>query len=338
MVGSYPQPHWLVDHTLTGTAKVPRVRQPSMWRIPADVLREAQDDATVIAIRDQELAGLDIITDGEMRRESYSNYFVNALDGINPDKTGTVSFKTPDGALVSFPVPLFSGRVKRPGPIEADDVKFLRANTSRRIKVTLPGPFTMSEQAETDYYSDRKALAMDLAAAVNEEMKDLFAAGADIVQLDEPWMERCSERAQEYGLEVLARALDGISGETALHICFGYGIGVSQKPNAYSFLQQLEDSSIDQISIETAQCHLDLSVLSQLRKKMIILGVIDLRDQRVEQPESVAKRIQEAIQFIEPERLVIAPDCGMKFLPRNVALDKLRAMVDGAALVRAQIG
>lgn len=334
VVGSYPQPDWLVDREMLRTG-VARVRVPELWRIPQPWLEQAQDDATIVAIHDLERAGLDIITDGEIRRESYSNKFANALAGVDPRREGKLRFSS-GGQTRSVSVPLFSGPVRRMHPVEVRDIAFLRAHTTRQIKITLPGAFTMSEQAETSYYPDRETLAMDLAAAVNQEVKDLFAAGADIVQLDEPWMQRFPDRARQYGVQVVNRALEDVTGTTAIHVCFGYAAVVPEKPPSYSFLTELEKSVVDQVSIEAAQPKLDLSVLDGLPSKVIILGVLDLGDQRVETPEIVATRVEAAFKFVPPERLVIAPDCGMKYLAREVAFAKLEAMAAGAAMVRAR--
>jgi 5-methyltetrahydropteroyltriglutamate--homocysteine methyltransferase len=335
VVGSYPQPDWLIDREKLSTG-VPRLRAPELWRIPQQWLEQAQDDATVVAIREMELAGVDIISDGEIRRESYSNKFANALAGVEPDKEGELTI-TNAGRTVSIPVPLFSGKVSRPGPIEVRDVAFLRAHTNRQIKITLPGPFTMSEQAQTTYYPDRESLAIDLAAAVNQEVKDLFAAGADIVQLDEPWMQRFPERARQYGVKVVNRALEGVTGTTAIHVCFGYAAVVPRKPSSYSFLTELEEAVVNQVSIEAAQPKLDLSVLKGLPSKVIVAGVLNLADRAIETPETVADRIETALKFVPAERLAIAPDCGMKYLPREVAFGKLKAMVEGAGIVRAKL-
>ncbi|MGH7932876.1 MAG: 5-methyltetrahydropteroyltriglutamate--homocysteine methyltransferase [Candidatus Binataceae bacterium] len=337
VVGSYPQPDWLVDRDRLGQ-RVPRLRAPEIWRIPQQWLEQAQDDATIVAIHEMERAGLDIITDGEIRRESYSNRFANALGGIDSAREGKISVPVHGRANRDTPVPLVSGPIRRLGPVEVRDIAFLRAHTARKVKITLPGPFTMSEQAENSYYPDREALAMDYAAAVNEEIKDLFAAGADVVQLDEPWMERRWENARGYGVKAVNRALAGVSGTTALHLCFGYAYVVPEKQSHYSFLEELEESVAKQVSIEAAQPRLDLAVLRNLPSKTIILGVIDLKDLSVETPQTVASRIEAALAFVAPERLVIAPDCGMKYLPRAAAFGKLKAMVEGARMVRARLG
>jgi 5-methyltetrahydropteroyltriglutamate--homocysteine methyltransferase len=335
VVGSYPQPDWLIDRKKLSMG-VPRTRMPELWRIPEQWLEQAQDDATIAAIHEMERTGVDIVSDGEIRRESYSNKFANALAGVDPDQEGSLTF-TNAGRTVTVPVPRFSDRVRRREPVEVKDVTFLRAHTDRKIKITLPGPFTMSEQAEMGYYRDRKALAEDLAAAVNEEVKDLFAAGADIVQLDEPWMQRFPERARQYGVKVVNRALNGVTGTTALHMCFGYAAVVPKKPNSYSFLRELEQCVVDQVSIEAAQPKLDVSVLKELPSKVIVLGVVDLGDARIETPDIIAARIEAALKFVAPERLAIAPDCGMKYLPRAVAFGKLKAMVEGTKIVRAKL-
>jgi 5-methyltetrahydropteroyltriglutamate--homocysteine methyltransferase len=334
LVGSYPQPDWLIDRQRLNTVVVPRVRFRDFWRIPAEFLEQAQDDATVLAIRDQERAGIDIVTDGEMRRESYSNRFATALDGVDIDNPGQAPTRTPGRTQ---PVPRVVGKIRRREPVEARDARFLRANTSQAIKITLPGPFTMSMQTQDDYYKDEVALAMDYAAAVNEEIKDLFAAGADVVQIDEPYMQARPDKAAEFGVKALNRALDGVKGTTAVHLCFGYAAVVRDKPSGYSFLPQLADCSARQISIEAAQPGLDLGVLRELTGKTIILGVISLGDATIETPELVAARIRRALSFVAAEKLVAAPDCGMKYLTRDTAFDKLKALAAGAAIVRREL-
>jgi 5-methyltetrahydropteroyltriglutamate--homocysteine methyltransferase len=311
----------------------PRVRASELWRVPLEWLEQAQDDATLLAIRDQERAGLDILTDGEMRRESYSNRFATALEGLDLDNPGKIVSRSGHDVLV----PRVVGKIRRKHAVQVRDIQFLRANTDRRIKITVPGPFTMTQQAVDEFYRDEKALAMDYAAAVNEEIKDLFAAGADVVQIDEPWMQALPDKAREYGVSTLNRALEGVRGTTAVHICFGYGALVAGRPEGYSFLPELEQSSAQQISIETAQAKLDCSVLQKLPGKTILLGVLDLSTHDVETPETVAARIRRALPYISPERLVIAPDCGLKYLPRTVAFGKMKSMVDGAKLVRAEL-
>ena len=333
LVGSYPQPDWLIDRAALGKQTPPRVRARELWRPDPERLEQAQDDATLLAIGDQERAGLDIITDGEMRRESYSNRFATALDGIDLDNPGTTTSR---GGL-PIPVPRVVGKIRRRHAVEARDVQFLRANTARPIKITVPGPFTMSQQAQDDFYRDEGEMALDYANAVNAEIKDLFAAGADIVQIDEPWMQARPEKARRFGLKALNRALDGVQGTTAVHLCFGYANTVKQKANAYDFLVELEATPADQISIETAQPKLDCAVLKKL-SKTIVLGVIDLADMNVETPETVAARIRRALPYAPAERIVVAPDCGMKYLPREVAFGKMRALVDGARIVRGELG
>ena len=333
LVGSYPQPDWLIDRAKLAGRFPPRVRSKELWRVAPEWLEEAQNDATILAIRDQERAGLDIITDGEMRRESYSNRFATALEGVDTDNPGVAL----DRSGHPNPVPRVVGRVRRKHPVELRDVQFLRANTKRKIKITVPGPFTMSQQAQNDFYESEEELALDYAAAVNEEIRDLFAAGADIVQLDEPYMQARPEKARQYGLKALNRALDGIGGETAVHICFGYAAIIHVRPSGYSFLPELAQSPVREVSIETAQSSLDCSILQSLSEKTIILGVLDLSSMKIETPEIVAARIKRALPYVRPERVVIAPDCGLKYLPRDVAFGKMKAMVEGAALVRAEL-
>ena len=333
LVGSYPQPEWLIDRDRLSKG-VPRLRADDLWLIAPDKREAAQDEATLLAIRDQERAGLTIITDGEQRRESYSNRFATALDGIDIENPGTVVNR--NGRPI--PVPRVAGPIRRTRPIELRDLQLLRANTGRAVKVTLPGPFTMSKQAQDDYYKDEEAVALAYAAAVNAEIKDLFAAGADVVQIDEPWMQQHPEAARRYGLKALDRAFDGIAGTIAVHLCFGYAAVVHDKPSGYSFLPELEGCKAQQISIEAAQPKLDLAVLKDLPSKTIILGVIDLSDMAVETPDTVAQRIRAALAYVPAERLVAAPDCGMKYLPRAVAFGKMKALADGAELVRHELG
>jgi 5-methyltetrahydropteroyltriglutamate--homocysteine methyltransferase len=334
VVGSYPQPDWLIDRERLESRLPPRVRVRDLWRIHESLLQQAQDDATLIAIRDMERAGVDIVSDGEMRRESYSNRFATALEGVDLDNPGVAVDRTGH----ENPVPRVIGPIRRAHPVEVRDVEFLRANTDRRIKITLPGPFTMTQQAQNDHYPDEESLALAYAEAVNEEAHDLKAAGADVVQIDEPYLQARPEKARAYGLKAINRALEGIEGETALHICFGYGHIVKDKPAGYSFLEELNNCEARQISIETAQPDLELSVLRRLPDKTIILGVIDLSDDAaVETAETVADRIRNALEHVAVERLVIAPDCGMKYLPRETAYAKLEAMVAGAALVRIEL-
>ena len=333
VVGSYPQPDWLIDRALLGTM-VPRVRVPEIWRVPEPFLEQAQDDATLLAIRDMERAGLDIITDGEMRRESYSNRFATALDGVEIDHPATIVGRSGKPSRV----PRITGRIRRRHPVEVRDVEFLRANTDRAIKITLPGPFTMSRQAKNEFYGDDEELVMDFAAAVNEEAHDLKRAGADIVQLDEPWIETAPEVAARYALKAIDRALAGVPGPTALHMCFGYAQLVHDKNRGrYAFLEPLADSSVDQLSIEAAQPRLDLGVLKSIKRQTVILGVLDLGTPAIEAAEEVAARIRRGLEHLPAERLSPAPDCGMKYLPRDIAFGKLRAMVEGAAIVRREL-
>ena len=332
LVGSYAQPEWLIDRAKLAGRFPPRVRARELWRPQPDYLAEAQNDATLLAIRVQERSGLDIVTDGEMRRESYSNHFATALNGVDIDNPGEAL----DRSGQPNPVPRIVGPIERPRPVQSDDVRFLRANTDKLVKVTVPGPFTMSQQAQDDHYGRPEAVAMAYAEAVNAEVHDLFSAGADIVQLDEPYMQARPERAREFGVKALNRALEGVTGTTAVHVCFGYAAIIHERPSGYSFLPELADCSCDQVSIETAQSNLDTSVLKHLADKTIILGVIDLSDADVETGEAVAARVRRALPFVDPERVVIATDCGMKYLPRQAAEGKLRAMSEAAQLLRVE--
>jgi len=334
VVGSYPQPDWLVDRTMLSKS-VPRTRMQAMWRLPPEHLEEAQDDATIVAIRDMERAGIDIVTDGEIRRESYSNRLATALDGIDADNPAVIVSR----AGLETPVPRVVGKIRRNRPVELRDMEFLRRNTDRAAKITLPGPFTMSQQARDEYYRDDAALAMAFAEAVNAEARDLEKAGADVIQLDEPWVRNNPELARRIAVKAINRALEGLNVPTIVHLCFGYAAVVpgSTKPSGYSFLAELADTTAEQISIEAAQPRLDLGVLADLAPKKIMLGVLDLGDPEIETVPVVSERIRNGLKHVAPERLVVAPDCGMKYMPRATAFGKLKAMCAAAAHVRNEL-
>ena len=333
VVGSYPQPGWLIDRERLGERLPPRVRARELWRVSEPDLQEAQDDATRLAVADMERAGVDVITDGEMRRESYSNRFATALEGIDLDRPGVALDRTGH----ENPVPRVVGPIRRRHPVEVRDVELLRSLTDRRVKITVPGPFTMTQQAQNDHYPDERSLALAYAQAVNEELRDLKSAGADVVQIDEPYLQARPEAAKDYALEAIEQALDGIEGDTVLHTCFGYAHVVHDKPDGYPFLAELDECAATHVSLEAAQPNLDPSMLERLPSKVVVLGVLDLGTAEVETPEVVADRIRRALGVVGPERLVVAPDCGMKYLPRGVALGKLEAMVSGARLVRGEL-
>ncbi len=335
LVGSYPQPEWLVDRDKLRTRLPPRVRAREVWRIPEPLLEQAQDDATIVAIHDQERAGVDIVTDGEIRRESYSNRFATALEGVDLDNPGHTLSRSGRPDIV----PRVVGPIRRRQPVEVRDVEFLRANTARPIKITVPGPFTMTQQAVDDYYGDEARLAMDYAVAINDEIHDLVNAGADVIQIDEPYLQARLEKARAYAIPAINRALDGVRTTTVLHTCFGYGMIVPGKQTGarYAFLEELTQTTAQQISIEAAQPQLDLSVLQCMTGKTMMVGVLDLGTEDVETVDIVAQRIRDALRFIEASRLVLAPDCGMKYLSRQAALGKLEAMVRAARLVREEL-
>jgi 5-methyltetrahydropteroyltriglutamate--homocysteine methyltransferase len=334
LVGSYPQPDWLIDRERLRAGSVPRVRARELWRIPDPYLAEAQRDATLVAIREQEEAGLDIVTDGEIRRESYFNRFATALEGIDPERPGQALSR--NGRPIA--VPRIVGPIRRRAPVEVDDLTFLRAHTHKLAKITLPGPFTLTQLAQNDYYPDEESLAAAYADVLHDEMEDLFSAGADIVQLDEPYMQAQPEKARRYAVSAINRALRGIQGTTALHMCFGYAAMVpAAKPDRYAFLDELRECVCTQVSVETAQPRLDCSLLAALDNKKILLGVFDLGDAEVESPQLVAERIRRALPFVPAQNLIVAPDCGMKYLPRATAFGKLQAMVEGARIVRAEL-
>lgn len=333
LVGSYPQPDWLVDKAVLLGKGPPRVRMKEVWRVAEPYLGEAQDDAALLAIRDMELAGLDILTDGEVRRESYFNHFATSLDGIDIDRPGEVRSRL--GTMTQ--VPRVVGPIRRTRPVELEAARFLRANTDRATKVTVPGPFTMTMLALNQHYPDDRSMAMAYADAVNAELKDLKAAGIDVVQIDEPYLSPNADRARDFALEAIDRALDGVPGPTAIHLCQGYSYVVKNKPAGYAFLSELAQTRATQISIEAAEPRLDLAVLADLADKSVMVGVLDLGDGGVESPDTVAARIERALEHVSPERLIVAPDCGLKYLPRAVAFDKVRSMVKGAEMVRARL-
>jgi 5-methyltetrahydropteroyltriglutamate--homocysteine methyltransferase len=332
LVGSYPQPEWLIDRVNLAGRFPPRVRMQSLWRVPAQFLAQAQDDATILAIRAQEQAGIDIISDGEIRRESYSNRFATALEGVDLENPGTAL----DRSGHPNPVPRIVGKIRRMHSVQVEDVKFLLRHTDRRIKITVPGPFTMAQQAQNDFYAHDEDAAMDYAGAVNEEIKDLFAAGADVVQIDEPYLQARPEKARQYGLRALNRALDGVTGTTTVHICFGYAAIIHARPTGYSFLSEMAECRCNQVSIETAQSNLDCSVLESLPGKHVMVGAIDLSDMKVETAATVAARIRRALQHMPADKVIVAPDCGMKYLPQEVAFGKMQAMVEGAKILRRE--
>src|SRR5262245_36776755 len=333
IVGSYPQPDWLIDRNALGSRVPPRIRARELWRIDPPLLPQAQDDATELAVRTMEHIGLDILTDGEVRRESYSNHFATTLEGLDLDNPGETVGR---GGMTSL-VPRVVGPISRPGPVGVRDLRFLKSLTTRPVKATVPGPFTLSQQTQDEYYRDGRALALAFADVVNAELRDLVDAGADVVQIDEPWLQSRPEAAREFAVEAVDRALAGIDATTVLHVCYGYAALVKEKRGQYGFLTELNDTVVDQISIEAAQPRLDLTVLAGLSKKTIILGVLDLGDHAVERPELVAGRLRAALEYVEPVRLIAGPDCGMKYLPRDVADGKLEAMVRGAEIVRNEI-
>jgi 5-methyltetrahydropteroyltriglutamate--homocysteine methyltransferase len=334
IVGSLPQPDWLIDRDRLGHQFPPRVRAKELWRVPDALLQEAQDDATLAAIRSQEEAGLDILTDGEIRRESYSNHFATALAGLDLEHPGSVRNRSG----VDIPVPRVVGELRRTAPVQVDDVRFLRAHTDRTIKITVPGPFTMAQQAQDEHYADDRALALAYAEVVREEIADLFAAGADIVQVDEPWLQARPEVARRYGAEALTRAIEDAAGPVHVHLCFGYAAMVSERPAGYSFLPELADTPAAAVSVETAQSHLDPATLEPLRGKGIALGVLDLSTPDVETPPTIADRVRRALDHVDVDRLMLSSDCGLKYLPRASATGKMRALAEAAAILRTELG
>ncbi|MFW3172126.1 uroporphyrinogen decarboxylase family protein [Geodermatophilus sp. CPCC 206100] len=333
VVGSLPQPGWLLDHDKLAHQTPPRVRARELWRVAPELLEEAQDDATRLAVRSQETAGLDIVTDGEQRRESYSNHFATALEGVDVDQPGSVINRSGK----PIPVPRVVGEIRRPQPVQARDVRFLRAVSDRTVKITVPGPFTMAQQSQDEHYGDGRALAMAYAEVVRAEIADLFAAGADIVQIDEPWLQARPEVARQYGAEAVTRAVEGAAGPVHLHLCFGYAAMVSERPEGYSFLPELADTPVDTVSVETAQSHLDPAQLRPLRGKGIALGVLDLSTPEVETPEVIADRVRRALDDVDVERLVLSSDCGLKYLPRESAAGKMRALAQAAEVLRGEV-
>jgi 5-methyltetrahydropteroyltriglutamate--homocysteine methyltransferase len=332
-MGSYPQPPWLVDHDRLVSEGVPRVKASGIWRVAPEHRAEAIEAATLVAIADQEEAGVDIITDGEIGRESYFNHFANALSGVDPNEIGAAVNRV--GTMSR--VPLVNGPIERREPVELAAATFLRAHTDRATKVTVPGPFTLSQLAQNEHYPDQEALAHAYAAAIREELADLAAAGIDVLQLDEPYLQANAEGARAFAVDAIAAAVKGISATTVVHTCYGYAVYVKDKTTGYPFFAELARLPTDWVAIETAQPGLDPGVVAELRPRSVILGVLDLSTHEVEEPTAVAERIRAALDHLDPEELAVSPDCGLKFLPRDVARAKLQAMVKGAELVRAEL-
>ncbi|MGY9072054.1 MAG: 5-methyltetrahydropteroyltriglutamate--homocysteine methyltransferase [Acidimicrobiales bacterium] len=333
VMGSYPQPNWLVDRRVLVREGVPRSKANNIWRLGGEDLAEAIEAATLVAIADQEAAGIDIITDGEVGRESYFNHFANSLSGVDPDEIGQGINR--NGGISK--IPLVNGPIERLQPVELDAARFLRAHTDRRTKVTIPGPFTLSQLAQNEHYPDQASLAAAYAVAINAELRDLEAAGIDVLQLDEPYLQANAEAASEFAIEVIAAAVDGISATTTLHTCYGYSIYVQDKSTGYPFLDELADAPVDFVAIESAEPNLDPAVVARLAPRGVTLGVIDLGRTTVETPDEIATRVRAALEHISPDKLTLAPDCGMKFLPRALAQAKLAALAAGVAQVRADL-
>lgn len=334
VMGSYPQPGWLVDRDMLVGEGVPRVRAEGIWKVDQAFRSEAIEAAVLAAIADQEEAGVDIITDGEIGRESYFNHFANSLGGVDTERLGSGVNRRGGQAVV----PLVSGPIRRIHPIELAAARFLRAHTSHRTKVTVPGPFTLSQLAQDDYYGNQRSLAMAYAGAINEELRDLESAGIDVLQLDEPYLQANADVARGFAVEAVAAAVDGIGATTTLHTCYGYALYMGDKSGGYPFLSDLADAPVDYVAIEAAQPRLDPATVAELAPRSVVFGVLDLGTEEVEKPEEIAQRIRAALEHIDPDRLSVSPDCGMKFLPRPVARAKLAAMVEGARMVRSELG
>jgi 5-methyltetrahydropteroyltriglutamate--homocysteine methyltransferase len=334
IAGSLPKPAWL--------AQPNQLWAP--WLLDGAALEEAKRDATRLAIRDQELAGIDIVTDGEQSRRHFVTGYLEHLKGIDFKHLVTMYIRKRYDAKV----PQVVGPVTRPRPVHTDDVRLLRAATSHPIKYTLPGPMTIIDTLADRYYKDRARLAMAFAKILNKEARELAALGADVIQFDEPAfnVDAYRDDVRDWGIDALERAAEGVQCKTAVHICYGYGIkaNVDWKKTLGSQWRQYEStfpllarSSIDQVSLECRNSKVPLELIGLLKGKDVMVGAIDVATEKVETPADVARTIRAALKFVAPDKLYPCTNCGMVPLPRAVALGKLKALAAGAALVRAEL-
>lgn len=332
IVGSLPRPSWLAEPFDFMTE----------WRLPDELLKEGQDDGVLLAIDDQREAGLDILTDGEQRRRHYVWTFCEGLTGIDVDRRKEMPMR---GGRYHRLAPVVTGPVRRPGPVMVEALTFLKAHTTAPVKVTLPSPMTLVDSLVDEHYGDRKALAFELAKALNEEACALTEAGCDIVQFDEPCFNIYLDEVEEWGIPALEEAVKGVRAKTAVHICYGYGVGhwVEWKAQNTDWTQYqhvlplLRTTTIDQISVECAASAVDPSVLALAKGKDVMVGVIDCGTEDVETPDTVAARIRTALQYVTPDQLFPSTDCGLMPRSRSAARAKMNALAAGARIVRAEL-
>lgn len=304
---------------------------------------EAQDDATIVAIREQERAGLDIVSDGEQRREHYIRHVIRGFEGFD---FANLAEKQTRGGRYTVEVPRITGPVRRTAPLLAHDAEVLQTYATRRTKITLPGPLTIMDTSYDDYYGDRKALAFDLAAALNAEARDLATAGVDLIQIDEPTFNIYLDDVAEFGIAALDRIAAGVTAEMGVHICYGYG-----SPNVLNWkrsntdwgqyrhtLPLLAQSKIENLALEFAAPNLDPSILELVGDKKVSMGVIDVSYDVLETADDVANRLRRALEFISPDRLLASTDCGMVPIERARAYEKLRVLVEGTQIIRRELG
>jgi 5-methyltetrahydropteroyltriglutamate--homocysteine methyltransferase len=334
IAGSLPKPSWLAK---PGVLWAP-------WSLSDASLAEGKRDAVRLALREQEEAGIDIVTDGEQSRQHFVHGFLEAIEGVDFTRRVTIGIRAD---RYKAEVPTVTSSIARRRPVHADEVKFARAHTTRKLKFTVPGPMTIVDTLADEFYRDRRRLAMEFARVINEEARELVALGLDVLQLDEPAFNVYMDDARSWGIEAIHRAIDGLSCKTAVHICYGYGIkaNVDWKSTLGAEWRQYEQtfpalaaSRIDQVSIECANSKVPLALLGLLRGKDVMVGVIDVATDAIETPAQVAATIRSVLPFVPPERLYPCTNCGMVPLGRDVAMDKLRALAAGAALVRGELG
>jgi 5-methyltetrahydropteroyltriglutamate--homocysteine methyltransferase len=334
IAGSLPKPAWLATPEVLWAP----------WRLAGEQLAEGKRDAVLLALRDQEAAGIDIVGDGEQSRQHFVHGFLAGIEGVDMTRRRRIPIRA---GRYEADCPTVTGPIRRPAPVHAEEARFARAHTAHRLKFTLPGPMTIVDTVADEHDGDRVRLAMAFARVLNEEARELAALGVDVVQIDEPAFNVYMDEVRDWGIAALERAVDGVACTTAVHVCYGYGIeaNIAWKRSLGDEWRQYEltfphlaRSRIDQVSLECANSRVPMSLLSLLDGKDVLAGCIDVASTHVETPEEVAGVIREALRHVAPERLQPCTNCGMAPLPREVARAKLRALAAGAALVREELG
>ena len=333
IAGSLPKPSWLAE---------PNKLWPA-WRLDGEPLAEAKRDATILALKIQEDAGIDIVSDGEQSRQHFVHGFLEGVEGINFARRVPMGIRNNRYEAM---VPTVTGRLRRKHPVHAEEARIARAHTGHRLKFTLPGPMTIIDTIADSHYGDRVAMAMAFAEVLNEEARELAAIGVDVIQFDEPAFNVYLDQVAGWGIAALHGAIEGLTCKTAVHICYGYGIpaNIEWKATLGAEWRQYEQifpalaaSRIDQVSLECAHSHVPLELLALLAGKDVLVGAIDVASEEVETAAEVAATIEQAMRFVPPERLYPCTNCGMAPLDRTLAAQKLAALAAGAALVRGRV-